>query len=400
VTRPLEGIKVLEVAEQGFVPSAGAALADWGADVVKVERPEGDGLRGVMAGGLVANAGDFDYLWEQVNRNKRGICIDLKADRGRDALLRLVRQCDVFLTNQLPKVRRKFSIEPADLFPVNPRLVYARGHGQGTKGPDAEAGGYDAVSYFSRSGMAHMLAPEGGPLVMQRPAMGDAPSGMMLAGAIAAGLLHRERTGEGVVVDLSLFAAGMWALSPDISATSVLGHEPPKFSMGALPNPMIGPYVTGDGRYLMLNMLQPDKYWEACCRALELDDLLADESLEHDANRAARAAELRERFGAQIGSQPLRHWVTRLTDAGCVFSTMANPPEVLEDPQAIANGYLMSRPGRDDARLVANPAQFDEEAAVVRRVAPERGEHTDEILRESGCTDDEIAQLRASGAVA
>jgi crotonobetainyl-CoA:carnitine CoA-transferase CaiB-like acyl-CoA transferase len=148
----LAGVRVLEVAEQGFVPSGAAVLADWGADVVKVERPEGDGLRAVMKQGLVAQTGDFDFLSEQVNRNKRNVCLDLKRPETRPVLEKLVAWADVFITNQLPQVRRKLRIEPADLFAINPRLVYARGHGQGTKGPDAEAGGYDAVSFWSRAG--------------------------------------------------------------------------------------------------------------------------------------------------------------------------------------------------------------------------------------------------------
>src|SRR5258705_2228430 len=162
VTDVLAGVRVLEVAEQGFVPSGAAVLGDWGADVVKVERPEGDGLRAVMKQGLVANTGDFDFLSEQVNRNKRNVCLDLKHPDSRPVLERLVAWADVFITNQLPQVRRKLRIEPADLLAINPRLVYARGHGQGTKGPDAEAGGYDAVSFWSRAGVGHMLSGAAG----------------------------------------------------------------------------------------------------------------------------------------------------------------------------------------------------------------------------------------------
>jgi crotonobetainyl-CoA:carnitine CoA-transferase CaiB-like acyl-CoA transferase len=400
VTRPLDGVRVVELAEQGFVPSAGAVLADWGADVVKVERPQGDGLRQVMHSGLVVDTGDFDFLVEQINRNKRDVAIDLAVDGGRDLLLRLVARADVFVTNQLPKVLRKFAIEPGDLFAVQPRLVYARGHGQGTKGPDAESGGFDAVSYFSRSGMAHMLAPEGGPLVMQRPGMGDIPSGAILAGGIAAGLLHARHTGRGCVVDVSLFASGLWTMAPDLVATSVLGHEPPKPRLDALPSPMIGPYTTADGRYLMLNMVAGDKYWEACCRALGLDDLGRDPALATEAGRSTRLDEVRGRFVDAIAARPLAELVARLTDAGCVFSVMANPVEVLDDPQAEANGYLPRHPGHPSARLVANPVQFDEEPVAVTRPAPATGEHTDEVLREAGVTDSELAAARAAGAIA
>jgi len=389
MTRPLEGVRIVEVAEQGFVPSGVAVLADWGADVVKIERPKGDGLRAVMPAGLVPDTGDFDFLVEQFNRNKRNLCLDLGAPGGRDVLLRLVEQADVFVTNQLPQVRRKFQIEPDDLFAVNPRLVYARGHGQGQRGPDAEAGGYDSVSYWSRSGIGHMLSAGRDSLVMQRPAMGDVPSGIVLAGGIAAGLVHVARTGEGTVVDVSLLACGMWTLAPDLVATSVLGKEPDSFSAAAVPrSPLVGQYLTRDGRWLLMTMLEPDKYWEPVCRALGLDDLVGSES---------RGGELRPRFEDAIAGQDLDHWRPRFEEHGLIYAALANPPEVLVDPQVEANEYLMPHPHHDRARLVASPVQFDDEAASVRRPAPGRGEHTDEVLAEHGVADDEIDELRDAG---
>ena len=162
---------------------------------------------------------------------------------------------------------------------------------------------------------------------------------------------------------------------------------------------MIGPYLTSDERYLMLNMLQSDKYWTPCCRALELDGLATDESLATEAARAERAAELRQRFVDQIASQPLTRWVTRLANEGCVFSTMAIPTEVLEDPQVEANDYMPRHPSHSSARLVGSPAQFDEAPIEIRRRAPEYAEHSEEIMREAGCSDDETNAWRASGAL-
>src|SRR6185437_8248157 len=180
----LDGVRVVEVAEHGFVPSAAAVLAEWGADVVKVERPSGDPLRAIQGMGLVADTGDFNFLFEQFNRNKRGVSIDLRTDDGRATLDRLLEWADVFITNFLPSARTKLRIQPEDVWAVNPRLVYARGHGQGQRGPDADQGGFDAVSYWSRGGIGHMLTPPDGPFIMQRGAMGDAPSGALLAGGV------------------------------------------------------------------------------------------------------------------------------------------------------------------------------------------------------------------------
>ena len=253
----LDGVKVVELAEHGFVPSCGAILGDWGAEVVKVERPTGDPLRAIMGAGFVANTGDFNFLWELYNRNKRGIALDLRVPEGRDAFDRLIEHADVFITNFLPSARTKLRTKPEDLFAVNPRLVYAKGHGQGQRGPDADAGGFDAVSYWSRGGVGHILSPEGGPMIMQRGAMGDAPSGAMLAGGIAAALFRRERTGKGMVVDTALLNFAVWQLGVDLTATTILREEPQKMTQGVArsSNPLVGPYSTRDGRYLILNML-------------------------------------------------------------------------------------------------------------------------------------------------
>jgi crotonobetainyl-CoA:carnitine CoA-transferase CaiB-like acyl-CoA transferase len=402
VTEVLAGVHVLEVAEQGFVPSGAAVLADWGADVVKVERPEGDALRAVMKQGLVpVQTGAFDFLVEQVNRNKRNLCLDLKRPESRPVLERLVAWADVFITNQLPQVRRKLGIEAADLFAINPRLIYARGHGQGTKGPDAEVGGYDAVSYWSRAGLGHMLSGATG-VVMQRPAQGDIPSGMFLAGGIAAALFARERDGRGRTVDVALLAGGVWTLAPDLVAASVLGADPPRLGerVRAFATALVGTYLTSDGRILQLNMLSTDKYWKVACDALEVPDLAADPALASDAGRAPRLPEIRERITRAIAAKPLGHWMARLRDAGCIFSSFATPTEVQSDPQVLANGYLPRHPNHPTARLAASPVQFDEQPIAIRRAAPGKGEHTDEVLEALGVGAAERAKLRASGAIA
>ncbi len=224
MTQPLFGIKVLDFSEHGFVPSAAAVLADWGADVIKVERPEGDPMREIISQGLVPDADGYDYLFQLVNRNKRGVSIDVLTSEGRQVFERLVQWADVYITNQLPRVRRKLHTEPEDLFALNPRLVVARGHGQGQRGEGAEQGGFDAVSFWSRGGVAHMLTdPNSESLAAPRPALGDVPSGMFLAGGVCAALVHAQRTGEGVLVDTSLLNGANWTLGPDLAYASMTG---------------------------------------------------------------------------------------------------------------------------------------------------------------------------------
>ncbi|MDZ4278679.1 MAG: CoA transferase, partial [Dehalococcoidia bacterium] len=276
----LDGINVIELAEWGFVPSAGAVLADWGAGVVKIEHPQrGDPMRGLMAGGLIASTGDYNYMVEQMNRGKRSLGLDLGNDAGRDVFLKLIERADVFVTSFLEPARRRLRITYDDLSSINPRLVYARGHGQGARGPDAEKAGFDAVSYWARSGIAHMLTPLDGQFVGQRAAFGDVMSGMTLAGGIAAALFRRTASGKGGLIDVSLLGTALWNLAPDVLASSLLGKDPREavgIGAKAPPNPLVGIYRTADQRMIMLNMLQGDRYWEPFCRAIAREDLIAD----------------------------------------------------------------------------------------------------------------------------
>jgi crotonobetainyl-CoA:carnitine CoA-transferase CaiB-like acyl-CoA transferase len=397
----LDGIRVVEVAEHGFVPGAAAVLAEWGADVVKVERPTGDPLRGIQGMGLVAETGDFNFLFEQFNRNKRGVALDLRSDGGRAVLDRLLESADVFITNFLPSAREKLRLNPSDIWVVNPNVVCAIGSGQGLEGPDAELGGFDAVSFWARGGIGHMLTPQGGPLVQPRGAMGDAPGGAYLAGGVAAALFKRERTGEATVVDVSLLGAAVWTLSVDLVPTSILGVEPARHAPGrSLATVLVGSYRTGDGRWLSLNMLDVERHWAPACRALGLDELLERDDLATPAQRAEHNAELFPIFTEAIGSKRLAELKERLSSHDTIWSTMASPLEVLADPQVEANGYMPRHPDHDRARLTSSPMQFDGHGLEVRRGAPAIGEHTDEVLRAAGYDDDAIGELRAAGAVA
>lgn len=396
----LDGIKVLEVAEHGFVPSAAAALAEWGADVVKVERPTGDPLRGMAALGVVADTGDFNFLFEQFNRNKRGIALNLRDPDGRSVLDRLFTWADVFITNFLPSARTALRLMPNDVWKVNPRCIIAIGSGQGLRGPDADQGGFDAVSFWARGGIAHMLTAEGAPLVSPRGALGDAPAGAYLAGGIAAALFKRERSGEASIVDVSLLGSAVWTLSVDLVSTSVLGTDPPRHMAGrALPSPLLGSHATADGRWFSLNMLDPQRYWEPTCAALGLDDLIDDPAYASASQRAERAQELFGVFAKRIATFTLDELKARFSAHDTIWSTIASPVEVLEDPQVVANGYMPRHPAHPTARLTATPMQFDGQGGEVRRAAPAVGEHTDEVLREIGLDQTEIDRLRAAHAL-
>ncbi len=399
MTLPLAGIKVLEMSEHGFVPSCCAVLADWGADVVKVERLDGDPMRLIMKNNMVPDADGFDYLFEAVNRNKRGVALDIGSEEGRAVFDRLVAWADVYVTNQLPRVRRKFGTEPEDLFAINPKLVFARGHGQGQRGVDAEAGGYDSVSFWSRGGVGHMVTPPGSDhLIMQRPAQGDVPTGMFFAGGICAALVHAQRTGEGVLVDTSLLNGAVWTLGPDMAYSSIAGEEAPRPDMNERQiSPLVGDYRTADNRFIMLGMIGDDRYWAPACRALGLDHLV--EAYPDEATRKPAWMTLRPVFAAAIASRTKSELDTALRANDCIYSFPASPPEVLADPAVVDNGYAMAHPVHATLKLSAAPAQFDNAIPEIRRAAPTHGQHTREVMEQLGFSADEIDAAFAAGRV-
>ena len=272
----LAGIRVVEVADWGFVPSAATVLGDWGAEVVKIEHPRyGDPIRGLVTSGLIPGASGRNFFVEHLGRNKRSIGIDLGHPDGRALLDRLIARADVFLTSFLDDARERLRITWDDLRAVNPRLIYARGSGQGRRGPDARRGGYDGVSFWARGGVADRLSTTGQPPLQQRPAFGDFIGGMAIAGGIAAALFQRERTGEGLEVDVSLLGTALWVLSPDITAALMYGFMlPAAGDMPSAPNPLVGTYFCSDGKGLVLMMLQAERFWPIFAATVGRPDIL------------------------------------------------------------------------------------------------------------------------------
>src|SRR3954467_6560458 len=275
----LAGIRIVEVAAWTFVPIAGAVLSEWGADVIKVETPSGgDPQRGLISSGLVPGGDGVNFMFELPNRGKRSVALDLSTDDGRELLYKLVETADVFLTNYLPDVRQRLGIDVDDIRKRNPNIIYVRGHGQGARGEDAGRGGFDGASYWARGGLATAFRQAGTEWPAdQRPAFGDVLGGLTIAGGIAAALLRRERTGTPSVVDVSLLGLGLWSLGPDVTSAKLYENvELPSFDRDSLPNPLVGTYPTKDGRFIILVLLQADRYWPDLCAHLERPDLLDD----------------------------------------------------------------------------------------------------------------------------
>ncbi|MDQ6696723.1 MAG: CoA transferase [Actinomycetota bacterium] len=404
MTATMEGIRVLEVASWTYVPAAGAVLAEWGADVLKIEHPEtGDPQRGLVSSGLVpVGPGGVNHMIELPNRGKRSVGIDLKSAQGRDVLLKLAATCDVFLTNMRPDALASLRLDVDDVRAANPNIIYARGTGQGVRGDEAKKGGFDGSHFWGRA-VAGLFATEGDDFPPNPPgaAWGDLQGGLTIAGGIAAALFHRERTGEPTVVDSSLLASGMFASSATILAAGLFGFDQmPAMTRGAAPNPLIGYYRTGDGRFLMLMMLQADRWWPDLVRRLGDQELAEDPRFATAASRFEHKAACIARLDAVFATRTLAEWREILADAEGVWAAVETPGELLEDPQALANGYIreVAHPGGSTLRMVPSPLQFDEQPAELVR-APDHGEHTDEVLAELGIGEEERIQLKIDGAI-
>jgi crotonobetainyl-CoA:carnitine CoA-transferase CaiB-like acyl-CoA transferase len=332
------------------------------------------------------------------------LVLDIANPEGRELLYRMAERSDVFLTNFLPGARRRLEIDVEQIRRRNPDIVYVRGSGQGPQGPDAEKGGYDATAFWSRGGIANALTPPDLDYpVMQRAAFGDSIGAMTLAGGISAALLRRERTGQTSVVDVSLLGTAMWVMAPDVVASKLIDPSKggmPRFGRSQAPNPLANAYRTRDGRWLLLMMLQPDRYWDEFCQHVERPELADDERFRDGAsrfrNRQACIAEL-DRVFARHG---LAEWREKLATMEGPWAPMQTAEELHDDPQTIANGYLRPVEGGDKGRfkLVASPVQFDEVPPDFGP-SPEMGQHTEEVLLEMGLEWEEILAHKEAGAI-
>jgi crotonobetainyl-CoA:carnitine CoA-transferase CaiB-like acyl-CoA transferase len=404
----MEGIRILEVAEHTFVPAASAILADWGAEVIKIEHVErGDAMRGLLNTGLAGLGGPVHVLLEHSNRGKHSLGLDLADPAGLDILYRLAARCDVFLTNKMPGVRERLHIDVDDIRAHNPAIVYVRGTGYGSRGPDADAGGYDSLGFWARAGCADAATPPDvdGMVAQPAPGYGDSIGAMTIAGGIAAALLHRERTGETHVVDVSLLGAGMWAMGGAIAISQLNGvrwGSQRTDGPGAPGNPLIGRYRTADGRFLSFSMLQGFHYWPEVCTRIGREELIADERFNSVERLMENTAAANKILAEELGARTLAEWRVRFDGMKGQWAVVQNTLELRDDPQVTANGYLQTLESAEGVpfQLVTTPVQFDDAPSRARR-APDFNEHGDTVLAEElGLDWDTIVDLKVKGVVA
>lgn len=397
----LSGIKVIEIATFVFGPGCGVILSDFGADVIKVESPGlGDPLRHAHKSPPFMPL-DFPYIWQQDNRNKRSIALDLKAPEGHEILIRLVREADVLISNFPPKVLASLKIRYEDLAPENDRLIYAQITGYGENGDDANTPGFDGNAYWARTGLMDIVRTADSEPTLPALAMGDHPSAMTMYAGVMTALYQRERTGKGSKVYSSLMANGLWAGSSNLSG--VLAGTPPAKRMNpSRPgNALVNHYQTKDERWLSLIVLQEDKNWPGFVKAIERPDLAEDprfmETKTRHKNGRELAPILREVFAARDCDQ----WRQRLRENKVTFSVVATFEEVVDDPQALLNDMIIDVKGHNSGRgqQINSPFWVQGSPKVPAKLGPELGANGKEILAELGYDEGLIQSLSEKGVI-
>jgi crotonobetainyl-CoA:carnitine CoA-transferase CaiB-like acyl-CoA transferase len=403
----MQGVRVLEVAQFTFVPAAGGILADWGADVIKIEHPtRGDTQRGFLNLGGVALDPVRHPLIEHPNRGKRSVGVDVTKPEGQEVIYELAKQCDVFLTNYLPAARRKNKFDVEHIRAVNPNIIYARGSALGDKGDEREAGGFDGSTFWARSGIGDALTPPqlGGPLSQNIPAFGDSIGAMFIAGGISAALFHRERTGEALEIDVSLLSTAWWAsgaLLTQIMETGVMNPASMPRSGGLAVNPFIGNFYTSDNKVINLCMPSPTGYIEDTFKHLGIPEAAQDDRFKDVPSLLANAAAASEIIVKAIGAMPFDYWRNHLKTMRGQWAPVQSFHDALTDGQMIANDMIFEVEGGDGKplKLLRGPIQFNGEKLETTR-APQASEHTELVLMEMGIEWDRIEELKSKGAIA
>ncbi len=393
----LEGIRVLDMTIWQQGTSASAMLADLGADVIKIEEASGgDPGRGLH---VIERVGGLSAYFQALNRGKRSIALDLKQPEGRSVFFRLAEHADVFLTNYRPGVTERLGIGYKETSKANPAIIYARASGYGREGPEAEEGSFDILGQARGGLMAITGDPDRTPKNAGAP-IADQVGGMMAAFGILAALMHRERTGEGQEVDVSLLGSVMALQSFNITSYLFSGELPERFPRAGR-TPFWNVYQGSDGKYFAIGMLL-NRGWPDVCEVIGRPELEEDERFASYRSRVRdHADELIQILDEEFAERPAADWVKLLGARGMFCAHVQDYAAIANDPQVLANGYIVevARPDGDPVRMVATPVQMSKSPLEIRGLAPEHGQHTEEILLEAGYSWDEIETLRAGGII-
>lgn len=396
---PLDGIRVLELANWVAVPAATALMADLGAEVIKIEPPEGDVYRGVV---LRSFGYDFDfktnYAFQTDNRGKRSITVDLDKPGGAALVRRLAANVDIFLTNLIQTRQARYGLTEQELRQTNEKLIYVSFTGYGSEGPDAERAGFDLAAFWAATGIMGLIGEPDAPPPLCRGGQGDHSSSLNILAATLAALRMRDLSGKGQHVETTLQASGMWTIAGDLSAALASRQHPPRFSRTSPGNPIWNSYRCNDGNWLLLVMAVPfPNYWPKFATMVGREDWLRD----YGDVRALRAASrvLTAEIEAILATHDRQYWQARLDDAGLIWAPVATLPDVVDNTQARAMGWFaeVTHPQHGPFETLDTPFKLHGSDTGARGPAPDIGQHTAEVLNDFGLRGDEITALAADG---
>jgi crotonobetainyl-CoA:carnitine CoA-transferase CaiB-like acyl-CoA transferase len=395
------GLKVLDVATVIAGPAAAMILADFGADVIKIEQPGmGDVLRMLSAIPSTPDA-DSNYFWQMDGRNKRSLVLDLKKPDGMAVLHKLVASCDVYITNQPHSVRESLKLTYDDLRPLNPRMIYASLTAYGEEGPERDRRGFDQLAYWARSGLMDLMREPGTVPTQALPGMGDHPTAVSIYAGIVTALLHRERTGEGGMVHTSLLANGLWSVS-GIAQGAMAGGDMEKYrEWNRVPPVLMRVYRTKDDRWLQFNMVRSEELLSLMFAAMDAIELLEDERFDTREKLTQNRELLGDLVQEIIAQRTSDDWLETFESMQVPVNRVAIVEETPHDVQVLEN--RMAAPPEDgdiDVPLIlSHPIKITSVAHARPKRAPDLGEHSEEILRELGYGDDAIAEMKQKGVV-
>ncbi len=390
----LEGIRVIEMALWVAGPATAGILADWGADVVKIEPPAGDPMRALFQVAMGSKV-ERNPPFELDNRGKRSVVLDVHVAEERAIAERLIAAADVFVTNIRPDALVRMGLDGATLCARHPRLVYASVTGYGTDGPDRNRPGYDVGAFWARSSIAHTLTPEGEAPVQLRGGFGDHVTALATVAGILAALLERERSGRGRVVETSLLRTGMYCLGWDLGIQLAFDKMRPAAPRTASETPLVNSYRAGDGGWFWLIGLEADRHFPALARAIERPELAADPRFATARDRRHNRRELIALLDQAFAARPRAEWAERFDREDVWWAPVQSASEVVRDPQAAAAGAFVEVPGASGpSRAIASPVAFGDAPPLAPGAVPALGEHTAAVLREAGVDEDTCARLR------
>ena len=396
---PLAGLKVLDVSSFIAAPAAAVALADFGADVIKIEPPgDGDPHRNSFRNASYPQS-EQNFPWQLDGRLKRSLALDLKTDGARTVLERLIKSADVMIVNFPPPARERLRLRWEDIEPLNPRLVYCSLTGYGETGPDRDRPGFDITAYFGRSGILDAARYEDGPPGISLPAQGDRATAMTLVAAILLGLRRRDQTGKGGWVGTSLYANGVWANGTSAAGALLGARLPPRRGPDRPGNALTNLYRTRDDRWLQLLMVRDDRLWATFCAVIDRPELLQDERFAGRPERRAHAMDLLAILKPVFAARTFAEWEQALAGTGIPFGVIGRLSDVIDDEQAAHAGIFADTDNPAIPRTVNNPIRLGFANPRKAGPPPAVGQHNDEVLAEAGFSAAEIDALKKSGAL-